>query len=140
MLRTLSREEDTKYFSADRSSDRAKRLTAYSHRERRNRYNHFIDVLNNELKEQTAARSFTIKRLAREKQHWFSHSMSTTVSYFRAIYCFRRSQGNNACCCNCRALSTSSCTAFTYGCRLLCPDCEGSSFARHTRFLNFPHL
>ena len=73
MLRTLSREEDAKYFSADRSSDRAKRLTAYAHRERRNRYNHFIDILNNELKEQTAARSFTIKRLAREKQHWFAH-------------------------------------------------------------------
>ncbi|KAI9000935.1 transcription factor/nuclear export subunit protein 2-domain-containing protein [Trametes punicea] len=73
-LRTLSRTEDSLYIAADRSSDRAKRMTANSHREKRNRINAIVNMLSQELKEQTAARAFTIKRLAREKQHWFSHN------------------------------------------------------------------
>ncbi|KAG6378421.1 transcription factor/nuclear export subunit protein 2-domain-containing protein [Boletus reticuloceps] len=72
-LRTLSRQEDAKYISADRSSDRAKRLTASSHRARRDRCNAFVNTLAQEFKEQTASRVFTLKRLAREKQHWFAH-------------------------------------------------------------------
>lgn len=73
-LRTLSRTEDSLYISADRSADRAKRMTANTHREKRNRINTIVGMLSQELKEQTAARAFTIKRLAREKHHWFSHS------------------------------------------------------------------
>ncbi|KAF9224309.1 hypothetical protein BS17DRAFT_779623 [Gyrodon lividus] len=72
-LRTLSRQEDAKYISADRSSDRAKRLTVTSHRARRDRCNAFVNTLAQEFKEQTASRVFTLKRLAREKQHWFAH-------------------------------------------------------------------
>lgn len=72
-LRTLSRQEDSKYIAADRSSDRAKRLTASSHRAKRDRCNAFVNTLAQELKEQTASRVFTLKRLAREKQHWFAH-------------------------------------------------------------------
>ncbi len=74
-LRSLSRQEDGLYTSADRSSDRAKRATAYTHREKRNRMNGFVIVLLEEMKQQTAARSFTIKRLAREKLHWFAHGV-----------------------------------------------------------------
>ena len=72
-LRNLSRQEDSKYISAERSSDRTKRQTSYLHKDRRNRYNQYIHMLGQELKEQTAVRVFTIKRLAREKQHWFTH-------------------------------------------------------------------
>ena len=74
-LRTLSRQEDSKYIAADRSHDRTKRATAPSHRQRRDRYNNFVNTLAKEFKEQTVSRAFTIKRLAREKQHWFSHGM-----------------------------------------------------------------
>jgi THO complex subunit 2 len=73
-LRTLSRQEDAKLNAAERSSDRIKRLTAGSHRTRRERYNQFVDILAKEFKEQTTSRAFTIKRLLREKSHWFSHS------------------------------------------------------------------
>ncbi|KAL7282472.1 hypothetical protein ACG7TL_003943 [Trametes sanguinea] len=72
-LRTLSRQEDSLYIAADRSSDRVKRMTANSHRDKRNRINAIVNALSQELKEQTAARVFTIKRLSREKQHWFAH-------------------------------------------------------------------
>ena len=74
-LRALSRQEDSKYIAADRSADRSKRLTASSHRTRRDRYTAFVNVLAKEFKEQTISRAFTIKRLARERQHWFSHCM-----------------------------------------------------------------
>ena len=72
-LRTLSRQEDSKYITADRSADRNKRLTAPSHRTRRDRYNTAVNTLAQEFKEQTASRVFTMKRLAREKSHWFAH-------------------------------------------------------------------
>ncbi|KAF8165073.1 transcription factor/nuclear export subunit protein 2-domain-containing protein [Crassisporium funariophilum] len=77
-LKTLSRQEDSKYIAADRSADRSKRLSASSHRTRRDRYTTFVNVLANEFKEQTVFRAFTIKRLAREKQHWFSHATRFT--------------------------------------------------------------
>lgn len=72
-LRNLSRQEDSKYIAAERSSDRTKRQTSYLHKDKRNRYNQYIQTLGQEFKEQTAVRVFTIKRLAREKQHWFTH-------------------------------------------------------------------
>ena len=69
-----SRHEDGLWLAAERSSDRTKRLEAVKHRQRRERFNTFITLLGQEMKEQTASRSFTIKRLAKEKNHWFSHS------------------------------------------------------------------
>ncbi|KAH7888047.1 transcription factor/nuclear export subunit protein 2-domain-containing protein [Phlebopus sp. FC_14] len=72
-LRTLSRQEDAKYINADRYADRARKLTASSHKAKRDRYNAFGNTLAQEFKEQTASREFTLKRLAREKQHWFAH-------------------------------------------------------------------
>ncbi|KAI6047038.1 transcription factor/nuclear export subunit protein 2-domain-containing protein [Pisolithus marmoratus] len=73
VLRTLSHQEDHKYIHADRSTDRAKRLSASAHRARRDRYTSFVNTLAQEFKEQLDSRSFTLKRLAREKQHWFAH-------------------------------------------------------------------
>jgi THO complex subunit 2 len=72
-LRALSRQEDSKFNVADRSADRAKRSTATTHRTRRDRYNSFVNILAQEFKEQTISRQFTIRRLAKEKQHWFAH-------------------------------------------------------------------
>ncbi len=80
-LRTLSRQEDSMYITADRSADRAKRMTAPAHRDKRNRINAVVQQLSEELKEQTAARAFTIKRIAREKQHWFAHSESRLIPW-----------------------------------------------------------
>lgn len=79
-LRNLSRQEDALYSAAERSSDRAKRATAPSHRIKRDRYGKFVDILAAEFKDQTVSRSFTIKRLAREKHHWFAESKSPTGS------------------------------------------------------------
>lgn len=79
-LRALSRQEDAKYISADRSSDRTKRQTAIVHRNRRERYNMFTGYLATESKQQMIAMSYTKKRLAREKQHWFPHSMFQSLS------------------------------------------------------------
>ncbi|KAF8639741.1 hypothetical protein AX17_001003 [Amanita inopinata Kibby_2008] len=78
-LRTLSRQEDSRYIAADRSADRAKRMTAPSHRTRRDRYNTYVNLLAQEFKEQAISREFTIKRLAREKQHWFAHSTKANM-------------------------------------------------------------
>jgi THO complex subunit 2 len=75
-LLALSRQEDVKLLAAERSSDRAKRLTAPSHRSRRERYYNTAVALTQEFKDQTASRAFTMKRLAREKLHWFSHGTS----------------------------------------------------------------
>jgi THO complex subunit 2 len=58
---------------ADRSSDRMKRQGAQAHRARRDRYAQFAQTLAQELKTQAASRRYTIKRLAKEKAHWFSH-------------------------------------------------------------------
>ncbi|KAI0650660.1 transcription factor/nuclear export subunit protein 2-domain-containing protein [Trametes meyenii] len=89
-LRTLSRTEDTLSLQADRSMDRAKRATAGTHREKRNRINAIVAMLGQELKEQAAARSFTIKRLAREKQHWFSHNpKAATLAQCIIEYCLQ---------------------------------------------------
>ncbi|TFY81790.1 hypothetical protein EWM64_g2223 [Hericium alpestre] len=78
-LRALSRQEDTKYVQADRSSDRTKRQTAFAHRSRRERYNMFVHTLAQELKEQMISRMYTIKRLNKEKGHWFRHSTKAAV-------------------------------------------------------------
>lgn len=87
-LRALSRQEDSKYIAADRSADRTKRLTASSHRTRRDRYNMFVNTLAQEFKEQTVSRAFTMKRLAREKQHWFSHCEIIRIPYLNFINIF----------------------------------------------------
>ncbi|KAF9076495.1 transcription factor/nuclear export subunit protein 2-domain-containing protein [Rhodocollybia butyracea] len=71
-LRALSRQEDGLYVACERSADRAKRSMASWHRTRRERFNSFISTLTQESKEQITSRVFTLKRLAREKQHWFT--------------------------------------------------------------------
>jgi THO complex subunit 2 len=38
-----------------------------------------VNFLTQEYKEQAASRAFTIKRLAREKQHWFSGGVKATI-------------------------------------------------------------
>ncbi|KAK0490679.1 transcription factor/nuclear export subunit protein 2-domain-containing protein [Armillaria novae-zelandiae] len=75
-LRTLSRQEDSRYVAADRSADRQKRLTAAAHRSKRDRYNQLVNTLNRELKQQIISREYTQKRLAQEKQFWFAHLSS----------------------------------------------------------------
>ncbi|KAI0832504.1 transcription factor/nuclear export subunit protein 2-domain-containing protein [Trametes gibbosa] len=89
-LRALSRAEDSLCIAADRSADRAKRMSANTHREKRNRINMIVSKLSEELKEQTVARAFTIKRLAREKQHWFSHNpKALTLASCIIEYCLQ---------------------------------------------------
>ncbi|KAK7061446.1 THO complex subunit 2 [Favolaschia claudopus] len=89
-LRNLSRQEDSALTSADRSSDRNVRLTASSHKSRRDRYTSFVNSLTQEYKQQTVLRAFTLKRLAREKQHWFSHTTQPTVLVESIIaYCIQ---------------------------------------------------
>ena len=78
-MRALSRQEDSKYTMADRSSDRTKRQGAQAHRARRDRYAQFAQTLAQELKTQAASRRYTIKRLAKEKTHWFSHVPKATA-------------------------------------------------------------
>jgi THO complex subunit 2 len=73
-LQTLNRREDSEYIAADHSADRTKRLSAGSHRAKRDRYNAFLN------KEQSASRVFTMKRLAQEKHHWFAHSKPPITS------------------------------------------------------------
>jgi len=75
-LRTLSRQEDSKYTAAERSADRSTRATATSHRQRRERYSSYVHKLAQEYKNQATARAFTIKRLQQEKNHWFAGSSS----------------------------------------------------------------
>ena len=75
-LRTLSRQEDSKYAAAERSSDRTIRATAAAHRQKRDRYSSYVHKLAQEYKNQATARAFTIKRLQQEKNHWFAGSSS----------------------------------------------------------------
>lgn len=133
-LRTLSRQEDSKYISADRSSDRTKRMTANSHRERRNRYNTFINVLGQEFKEQTVARAFTIKRLVREKQHWFSHCKVTASHGRQSTHLFSSVQSYCSCRIPSQALYTTTLHDLAYGRRFLCPVHQGHAPAGHSWF------
>ncbi|EPQ59661.1 hypothetical protein GLOTRDRAFT_136479 [Gloeophyllum trabeum ATCC 11539] len=73
-LRSLARQEENKQNAAQRSSDKARRSMQGLHKSKHERYNDFANKLTQELKEQTASRAFTLKRLAREKQYWFAHS------------------------------------------------------------------
>ncbi|KAI0082601.1 hypothetical protein K474DRAFT_1655406 [Panus rudis PR-1116 ss-1] len=75
-LRELSKQENSRCSFADRSPDRATRLSAMHHRDKRDRINAVVEKLLEEMKDQTAVRAFTIKRLAREKQYWFAHGPS----------------------------------------------------------------
>jgi THO complex subunit 2 len=72
-LANLSRQEDSKAYSAERSADRATRAKASLHRARREQCNAAQTTLNQEFKEQTEMRSFTLRRITREKMHWFAH-------------------------------------------------------------------
>lgn len=79
-MRALARSEESMANLASRSSDREKRNTAGPHRDRQRKIEGVMAMLRSELKDQTASRSFTIKRLAREKQHWFAHSERSEIS------------------------------------------------------------
>lgn len=85
-LRALAQQEDYQANVSERSMDRTKRQNGIQHRDRRSRYTAFVDMLGREYKEQTIARAFTIKRLAREKQHWFAHSECTRVFCLLGMY------------------------------------------------------
>ncbi|KAI0091900.1 transcription factor/nuclear export subunit protein 2-domain-containing protein [Irpex rosettiformis] len=88
-LRALSRQEDSKYISADRSSDRTKRLSASQHRSKRDRYNSFANLLAQESKDQVTAMGYTKKRMAKEKQHWFVHNpKGATLAAALVEHCF----------------------------------------------------
>ncbi|KAF7978302.1 hypothetical protein HWV62_899 [Athelia sp. TMB] len=90
-LKALSHKEDLLWSAADRSADRTKRLTANSHRARRARYNDYINLLAQEYREQTASRAFTIKRLAKEKHHWFS----SRTPGFSTLHCYDKLLGDH---------------------------------------------
>ncbi|KIK65595.1 hypothetical protein GYMLUDRAFT_70692 [Collybiopsis luxurians FD-317 M1] len=72
-LRSLSHQEGREVIACDKSADRSKRVLASLHRMKRDRYGSFADTLTQEYKEQTMSRAFTLKRLAREKLHWFTN-------------------------------------------------------------------
>ena len=72
-LNSLCRQEEALRHSAERSSDRAKRALGHTHRERARRLRDFVELLTKEMGQHVAAREFSRKRLAREKQHWFAH-------------------------------------------------------------------
>jgi hypothetical protein len=135
-LRALSRQEDSKYIAAERSADRSKRLTASSHRARRARCNDFVNHLTQEYKEQTASRVFTIKRLAREKQHWFGGGTRTAPFLCKILTTTLRRQGPRPCVFGDRALHPTSLAPLTYGCRLLRTVHQSSPHTRHTRILD----
>lgn len=59
-----------------------------AYRARRDRYNNYVTALTNEYKQQTISREFTIKRLAREKLHWFSHCESSVLLQLHVIDIF----------------------------------------------------
>ena len=61
-LRALSRHEDGLWLAAERSSDRTKRLEAGKHRQRRERFNTFITLLGQEMKEQTVPNRMKARR------------------------------------------------------------------------------
>lgn len=84
-LRTLSRQEDSRYTSAERSADRSIRATAPAHRQKRDRYSSYVHKLAQEYKNQATARVFTIKRLQQEKNHWFAGSSSDVILYFQPL-------------------------------------------------------
>lgn len=72
-LRALARSEDGLYNAADRSPSRAIRQTALAHRQKRDRYTTTVNLLAQEFKEQAMMREFTLKRLEKEKTHWFQN-------------------------------------------------------------------
>lgn len=115
-LRALSRQEDSKYIAADRSADRAKRMTASSHRTRRDRYNHYVILLAQEFKEQTISREFTIKRLAREKHNWFAHCECSWRLARNLKLTLCSDQGEHARQFHDRALHPTALLVVTYGC------------------------
>lgn len=85
-LRALARSEDGLYNAADRSASRAVRQTASLHRQKRDRYTTHVNLLAQEFKEQATMREFTLKRLEKEKTHWFSNCKSFFVVHLILNY------------------------------------------------------
>lgn len=135
VLRLLSRSEDSKFVIAERSADRVKHSTAPIHKERRNRINDVVSKLGQEFKEQTAARAFTIKRLAREKQHWFAHSEWIRIPGTVRAYVSFRPQGHRPCGVHHRVLHSATMLDLTNGRRLLCSVHQGDAPAGHSGLL-----
>ncbi|KAL1743555.1 transcription factor/nuclear export subunit protein 2-domain-containing protein [Schizophyllum fasciatum] len=65
-FRVSANQEDRKYQSSRHSP-----AAASMHRKQRERYQRMVESLTRELKEHTVSRTFTLKRLVREKQKWF---------------------------------------------------------------------
>jgi THO complex subunit 2 len=78
-LKAASRAEDLAISHAERSSDRSLRQKASLFRQRRDRYNDYAQTLSQEAKDQSIMRTFTIRRMSREKQHWFAHAPKPSV-------------------------------------------------------------
>ncbi|KAH8830615.1 transcription factor/nuclear export subunit protein 2-domain-containing protein [Flagelloscypha sp. PMI_526] len=70
--------------------ERLRRSGAQAHKNRRDRYNLFIDRITGEMKEQVDARGITRKRIAKEKAHWFTHPDCDTTTVVDALFehCF----------------------------------------------------
>lgn len=129
-LRQAARNEDSKYTAADRSTDRNKRLTANGHRTKRDRFNKYSALLIQESKAQAMSRQFTIKRLAREKAHWFAHCRLLLCDTLRGeVDRFNRSQIPNIVCRNIRKLYSSSLSFVAHGCGLLFSVCASHAFS-----------
>lgn len=118
VLRELSRKEDELYSQLDRSYDKTRRSEALTHRDKRNRINRVVQELSEEAKTQTTSRMFTLKRLQREKNHWFSHSklnicqriVKNNTNMLSRFIC-----ASSCYCCH-RALLASEMSSFAYGC------------------------
>jgi Transcription factor/nuclear export subunit protein 2 len=120
-LRTLSKEANDNILALkDVSANKA----------RRERLNSTIDSLSREMRDHIIAREFTIKRLQREKSHWFNvtgtvmHDQNlrllTSDLYLRP----RRFSSTNY-----SVLHSSTFLDLAYGRRLLCPN--DPDFARN---------
>lgn len=77
-LKSSSRSEDQALSRAEKSSDRITRQQSSTYRQRRDRYNDFAQTLSQEVKDQSLMRAATIRRMSREKQHWFEHLPKAT--------------------------------------------------------------
>ena len=140
-LRALSRQEDSKYISADRSSDRMKRLSAGQHRNKRDRYNTFANLLTQESKDQVIAIGYTKKRMVKERSLWFAHSKRHRHSCWFWYRSFGRSKrGCHPCHGPRGTLFPPSSVDFSYGRGLLLPDHQSHALVRHAGILYLEHV
>ena len=65
----------------ERNEKRKFQLLVEKHKMEKDRYQKVVDALSMELREQLAVRAYTIKRIAREKLHWFAHSEHSSLRF-----------------------------------------------------------